>query len=136
MDVMEGLEERLNETERRAMEVVQRLEQLDSLQQSLAGAGRGLEEANANISELAAATRAAVETLNGALAAFRESLEVLQRSDPARIEAELGRIREKLGVVDELSTEMRSTRSAVEDLSKRSVINQIFGRGGKARTKP
>ena len=136
MDVMEGLEERLNETERRAMEVVQRLEQLDSLQQSLAGAGRGLEEANANISELAAATRAAVESLNGALAAFRESLEVLQRSDPARIEAELGRIREKLGVVDELSTEMRSTRSAVEDLSKRSVINQIFGRGGKARTKP
>ena len=54
MDVMEGLEERLNETERRAMEVVQRLEQLDSLQQSLAGAGRGLEEANANISQLAA----------------------------------------------------------------------------------
>ena len=136
MDVMEGLEERLNETERRAMEVVQRLEQLDSLQQSLAGAGRGLEEANANISELAVSTRAAVESLNGALAAFRESLEVLQRSDPARIEAELGQIRERLAVLDELSAEVRGTRTAVEALSKRSVINQIFGRGGKARTKP
>lgn len=133
MDVMEGLEERLNETERRAMEVVQRLEQLDSLQQSLAGAGRGLEEANANIAQLAASTRAA---LNGALAAFREALELLGRSDPARIEAELGQIRERLAVLDELSAEVRGTRTAVEALSKRSVINQIFGRGGKARTKP
>lgn len=134
--MMDGLEERLKETERRAREVVQRLEQLDSLQQSLAGAGRRLEEANANISKLAAASTGAVESLNAALAAFREALEVLQRYDPARIEAELGKIREKLAALDELSAEVRSTRTSVEELSKRSIIDQILGRGGKAGAKP
>ena len=133
MDVMEGLEERLNETERRAMEVVQRLEQLDSLQQSLAGAGRGLEEANANISELAAATRAAVESLNGALAAFREALELLNRSDPAQATETLARIEAEQGRIAE---EMRSTREVVERVAQRSIIDQILGRGRKAGPRP
>ena len=133
MDVMEGLEERLNETERRAMEVVQRLEQLDSLQQSLAGAGRGLEEANANISELAAATRAAVESLNGALAAFREALEALNRSDPAQATETLARIEAEQARIAE---EMRGTREVVERVAQRSIIDQILGRGRKAGPRP
>ncbi len=133
MDVMEGLEERLNETERRAMEVVQRLEQLDSLQQSLASAGRGLEEANANISQLAASTRAAVESLNGALAAFREALEVLNRSDPAQATETLARIEAEQARIAE---EMRGTREVVERVAQRSIIDQILGRGRKAGPRP
>ena len=135
MDVVEDLQERLSETERRAIEVVQRLEQFDALQQSLADAGRGLGEANANISELASASRATIESLNSALSAFRKAVELLQRSDPAqvgeklvRIEEELGRITGKLGTVDDLASEIRGTRDNVERLSRRSMIDRIFGR--------
>ena len=84
MDVMEELMDRLVETERRAMEVIRRLDRLDSVQQSLVDAGRGLGEASANITDLAAGTREAVESLNSALASFREAVEVLHRSDPAQ----------------------------------------------------
>ena len=134
MDIMEDLQDRLSETEQRASEVVQRLEELDSLQQSLANAGRGLGEASDNVSSLAAATRTAIESLNSTLSAFREAVEVIQRSDPAlvrekleRNEEELGRINEKLVVLDELSSEIQNTRNAVERLSQRSILNQIFG---------
>ena len=139
MDIMEDLQERLNETERRAIEVVRRLEELDALQQSLANAGRGLGEASDNVSALAAATRTAIESLNSTLITFREAVEVFQRSDPglvreklAGIEEELGRITEKLLILDELSPEIRSTRNAVERLSQRSIFNQIFGGTRKA----
>ena len=143
MDVMDAIHERLNETERRAGEVVQRLEQLDSLQQSLAESGRGLDEANSNVSNLAAATRTAVESLNETLVAFRDAVEVIRRSDPAavretlaRIEAEIGRINARVAVVDELASELRSTREdtkeliedAVERLSRQTIIGRIFGR--------
>ena len=143
MDVMDAIHERLNETERRAGEVVQRLEQLDSLQQSLAESGRGLDEANSNVSNLAAATRTAVESLNETLVAFRDAVEVIRRSDPAavretlaRIEAEIGRINARVAVVDELASELRSTRKdtkeliedAVERLSRQTIIGRIFGR--------
>ena len=136
---MEDLQERLSETERRAIEVVQRLEELDALQQSLANAGRGLGEASDNVSALAAATRTAIESLNSTLSAFREAVEVIQRSDPALVreklesnEEELGRITEKLAILDELSSDIQSTRNAVESLSQRSIVNQIFGGTRKA----
>ena len=154
MDVMEDIHERLRETERRAGEVVQHLEQLGSLQQSLAGAGRGLDEANGKMSELAAATRTAVQSLNETVLAFRDAVEVIRRSDPAavretlaRVEAEIGRINAKLTVVDELATELRDIRKtlvdtaknsdrkteelverAVDRLSQQTMIDRIFGR--------
>ena len=132
MDVMEELMERLGETERRATEVIQRLDRSDSVQQSMVDAGRGLGEASANITDLAIATRAAVESLNSALSAFREAVEVLHRSDPAQAREALSRIEAEQARITE---EMRSTRDAVEDLAQRSIINQIFGgsrkRGGK-----
>lgn len=154
MDVMDDIRDRLNETERRAGEVVSRLEQLDSLQRSFADAGRGLDEANANVTSLAAATRTAVELLNETLLAFRDAIEVIQRSDPAavreslaRIEAEIGRISAKLAVVDDLASELQDTRKtiaqtaqsseretrrvvedAVERLSRQTVFDRIFGR--------
>ena len=135
MDIMEELQGRLDETERRAAEVVRRLEQFDVLQQSLANAGRGLVEANANVSALASVARAAVDSLNSVLAEFRRAVELLQATDPAlignkliRVEQQLNVITEKLGVVDELSSEIRGTRIAVERLSRRSIIDKIFGR--------
>ncbi len=135
MDIMEELQGRLDETERRAAEVVRRLEQFDVLQQSLANAGRGLVEANANVSDLASVARAAVDSLNSVLAEFRRAVELLQATDPAlignkliKVEQQLNVITEKLGVVDELSAEIRGTRIAVERLSRRSIIDKIFGR--------
>jgi prefoldin subunit 5 len=154
MDITDDIYERLSETERRAGEVVQHLEQLDSLQQSLADAGRGLDEVNANVSNLAAATRTTVESLNETLVAFREAVEVIRRSDPAavretlaRIEAEIGRINAKLGVLDELAPELQSTRKTIADtaknsnqetkklvedavgrLSRQTIIDRVFGR--------
>ena len=143
MDVMDDIRERLNETERRASKVVQHLEQLDSLQQSLADAGRGLDEANSNVSNLAAATRTVVESLNETLVAFRDAVEVIRRSDPvavretlARIEAEIGRINTRLAVADKLASELQSTRKetkevvedAVERLSRQTIVDRILGR--------
>ena len=51
-----------------------------------------------------------------------------QALGPARIEGEFGQIRER-GTSDELSAEMRRTRTALEDLLKRSIADQISGRG-------
>lgn len=127
MDVMDDIHDRLNETERRAGEIVSRLEQLDSLQRSFADAGRGLEEANANVTSLVAATRTVVESLNETLLAFRDAVEVIQRSDPAevrgslaRIEAEIGRINTKLAVVDDLASELRTTRKTIAQTAQSS----------------
>lgn len=154
MDVMDDIHERLRETERRAGEVVRHLEQLDSLQQSLDNAGQGLENANTNIAGLAAATTAAVESLNETLVAFRDAVDVIRQSEPAavrealaRIEAEIGRIHAKLRAFDELAAELQGTRKtitelvqgsrgeteklledAVERLSRQTVIDRVFGR--------
>ena len=133
MDVMKELMDRLGETERRAMEVVQRLDRLDSVQESLVDAGRGLGEASANISDLAAATKSAVESLNSALSAFREAVEILHRSDPAQARRILSKIEAEQTRIAE---EIRSTRDAVEDLTQRSIINQIFGGTRKPRARP
>ena len=120
MDVMDDIHERLNETERRAGEVVSRLEQLDSLQQLLADAGRGLNGANANVVNLVASTRVAVESLNETLLAFREAIAVIRRSDPAAvresltgIKAEISQINAKLGVVEDLASEIQNTRMTI-----------------------
>ena len=135
MDILEELQERLGETERRAAEVVRRLEQYDDLQQSLAKAGTGLGEANANISDLASAAGAAVKSLNSVLAEFQSAVELLRATDPeligdrlSKVEQQLNGITEKLGVVDELSSEIRSTRVEVERLSRRSIFDKVFRR--------
>ena len=133
MDVMEELMDRLGETERRAKEVIQRLDRLDSVQESLVDAGRGLGEASGNVSDLAAATKGAVESLNSALSAFREAVEVLHRSDPAQARETLSRMEEEQARISE---EMGSIRGAVEELAQRSIINQIFGGSRKSGTKP
>ena len=135
MHILEELQVRLDETERRATDVVQRLEKFDALQHSLSNAGRGLGEANAIVSDLASVARDAIESLNSALSAFQSAVELLQRTEPLQvgerltaIEEALAQINEKLGVVDELSSDIRSTRDAVDRLSRRSLIDKIFGR--------
>ncbi|MDE3001232.1 MAG: hypothetical protein OXU79_19315 [Gemmatimonadota bacterium] len=135
MDILEELQERLGETERRAAEVVRRLEQFDELQKSLAKAGTGLGEANANILDLASVARTAIESLNCVLVEFRSAVETLQATDPAligekllKVEQQLDRLTKKLGVVEELSSEIRSTRVEVERLSQRSIFDRIFRR--------
>ena len=109
-----------------------------ALQHSLANAGRGLGEANAIVSDLVSVARDAIESLNSALSAFQNAVELLQRTEPLQvderlqaIEEALARITEKLGVVDELSSDIRNTRKAVERLSRRSIFHKIFGRNAE-----
>lgn len=154
MNMMDEVLERLNETERRAGEVVSHLEQLEPIQRSLADTEQGLKKTNANVQSVADATRKAVEALKETLIAFRDAIEMIRRSDPAavreslaRIEAEVGRIGAKLAVVDDLASELKDVRrtvvrtaessdretkrlieDAVERLSSQTVADRIFGR--------
>lgn len=84
MSLLADIEDRFGETESRINAVVQHLERLGSLEQSLDDAGRGLGEASSNIGNLAVSTRTAIESLTGTLDALRQAVEVLRRADPAR----------------------------------------------------
>ena len=84
MSLLADIEERFGETESRINAVVQHLERLAPLEQSLDDAGRGLGEASSNIGNLAVSTRMAIESLNGTLDALRQAVEALRRADPAR----------------------------------------------------
>lgn len=127
MKIMDDIHERLVETEGRANEVVQRLEQFDALQKSLQNAGQGLDSANTNIVGLTAAAKAAVESLNETLDAFRKAVETVQQFDPAavkdtfaRIEAEIGKVNAKLGALDELASELQDARKALADTARKN----------------
>ena len=92
MSLLVDIEDRFGETENRINAVVQHLERLGALEQSLDDAGRGLGEASSNIGNLAVSTRVAIESLNGTLDALRQAVEVLRRADPARTNEMIAKI--------------------------------------------
>ena len=92
MSLLADIEDRFGETESRINAVVQHLERLGSLEQSLDDAGRGLGEASSNIGSLAGSTRVAIESLNGTLDALRQVVEILRRADPARTNEMIAKI--------------------------------------------
>ena len=96
MNLMADLNERIAEIENRIIDLVQRLEGLASLEESLDASRRGLGEASTNIGNLVDTTKAAIESLNSMLITFREAVEVLQRSDPARTIEAVSRVEAQL----------------------------------------
>ena len=92
MSLLADIEERFGETESRINAMVQHLEHLAPLEQSLDDAGRGLGEASSNIGNLAVSTKTAIESLNGTLDALRQAVEALRRADPARTNETIARI--------------------------------------------
>ena len=128
MNTMDEIVERLNETERRAGEVVSRLERLDAVQRSLADAGQGLAKTNAAVTKVANATKRAVDTLNQAVLSFRKATEAIDA---------------KLAVVDDLASRIeelqktvgrsdgkteRLIEDAVERLSRQTLADRVLGR--------
>ncbi len=92
MSVLKDVEGRLTEAESQAADLIRRLEGLKSLEQSLGAAVQGLDKASANIGEFASEAGTAAKSLNETLAALRQAVEILQRSDPAKIHEELTKI--------------------------------------------
>ena len=122
MNVMDDISERLNETERRASDIVSRLERLNSVRGSLSDAAEGLDKANENVVKVAAAIKDAVDALTETVVALREAVNVIQRSHPAaveeslaRTEAEIGRMSTKLAAVDELRAELKVMRETIPE---------------------
>lgn len=115
MSLLADIEERFGETESRINAVVQHLERLGSLEQSLDDAGRGLGEAAANIGSLAVSTRTAIESLNGALDALRQAVEVLRRADPARTNEMIAKIGTQIEGIGDRTTRFESDSSVFRD---------------------
>lgn len=137
MSLLEDIEDRFGETESRINAVVQHLERLGSLEQSLDGAGRGLGEASKNIGNLAVSTRTAVESLNGTLDALRQAVEVLQRSDPARTSEVIAKIGTEIEGIGDRTARFESDSTVFRDrlLSEISgVTSQISDESQETRT--
>ncbi len=96
MSVMSVLEQQLTDTEKRIGALVRRLEAHGELEESLAQAGNGISQANEEMRQLASSTRAVIESLEGVLAAFREAVEILRRSDPTRTTEAVERVERRL----------------------------------------
>ena len=116
MSLLASIEERLGETEGRINAVVQHLERLPPLEQSLDDAGRGLGEASSHIGDLAVSTRTAIESLSGALDALRQAVEALKRADPARTNEAI----EKIGIqVEVIGSQLARFESDSRELGER-----------------
>ncbi len=103
MDVMEAIAARIRETENRAVRVVQDLERLGTLQESLGSAKSGLVDASKGVANLASAANDVVKSLCDAARALRETVDMVRKSDPElvkdaleRTEAQSGRMSEQL----------------------------------------
>jgi len=114
MGVLDELEGKLSEAEGRVADLVSRLEKLGSLEQRLREAGQGLGEASGNVARLAAATGASATSLQSALAAFREAVDVLRRSDPARIVDGIAGVERRIETLARETTKINASTDALE----------------------
>lgn len=128
MSVLADIEERLVETKNRISGLVQHLERLGSLEQSLDDAGRGVSEASTNIGNLAASTKIAMESLNGILVVLRQAVEVIQHSDPARTNEAIGKIGAQL---EDIANQTAKIESGTTEFQKQfsittsSIVSEI-----------
>ena len=137
MSLLADIEDRFGETESRINAVVQHLERMRSLEQSLDDAGRGLGEASSNIGNLAVSTRTAVESLTGTLDALREAVEVLRRADPARTNEAIATIGTGIEGIDDRTARFESDSKVFRDrlLSELAgTASQLSDESRKTRT--
>lgn len=96
MSVLSELEKRLAENEERIDALIQHLEEHAELEDSLRSAGGGLKEANAEVRRLAESAKVANESLAAILTSFRDAVEILRKSDPARATEAVTGVTERL----------------------------------------
>lgn len=85
----EELQSQLQNTEERINELVQNIEQWRDLEQSFEQASNGLDQAGANIGELAKAAESAAQSHQKVVELLRGAVNVLERSNPDRVHENL-----------------------------------------------
>ena len=96
MSVLSELEKRLAANEERIDALIQHLEKHAKLEDSLRSVGGGLKEANAEVRRLAESAKVANESLTAILTSFRDTVEILRKSDPARATEAVAGVTERL----------------------------------------
>ena len=111
MSVLAELEKRLEENEKRIVELIQHLERQHSLEQSFDDTRQKLGEAGNNIGDLAASTRVAIESLQTVLRAFQSAVGILQHADPAQATEAVARIEGQIEASD------REVKKVIEEVA-------------------
>ena len=153
MSTMDGVIERLDETEKQAGEVLRQLEEAESLHKSLAETRNGLEAVARDVQGLITATRKGLDTLAQAVTTFKTATETIQRSDPGAITAALKTMENQIaaiagempaiGQIRAEITELKGTvaraasenedrtramiENAIEELSGQSLMDRVRG---------
>ncbi len=161
MGTMQQVIERLDETEKKAGDVIRQLEEAESLHESLDEARKGLEALAREVKELIMTTRKGVDRLSEAVTAFKSATETIQQSDPGVITAALRTMETRIEVIaSEVSaiTEIKAevtglketvartasvnekrTRAmidnAVDEVSGQSLMDRVLGTRRSAKTK-
>ena len=99
MGTMEEVIERLDETEKKASEVIRQLEEAESLHKSLDETRKGLEALAREVKKLITTTRKGVDKLSQAVTAFKTATETIQHSDPGVITAALRTMETRIEVI-------------------------------------
>ena len=89
MGTMEQVIERLDETQKKAGEVIRQLEEAESLHKSLDKTRKGLDALAREVNKLITSTRKGVDKLSQGVTAFKAATATIQQSDPAVIAATL-----------------------------------------------
>lgn len=161
MGTMQEVVERLDETEKKAGEVIRQLEEAESLHKSLDETRKGLIALAHDVGELITITRKGVDELSDAVTAFRTVTETIQQSDTnvvatalktmeTRMEAIAGEIcaiteiKTEVGELKEMVTRTAAANekrtqamidNAVEEVSGQSLMGRVLGTRRKAKAK-
>ena len=149
MDTMEQVIERLDETEKKAGDVIRRLEEAEDLHKSLDESRKGLEVLAVEVKKLITTTRKGVDDLGEVVTALKTATETIQQSDPGVItatlrtmEARIETIAGEVSAITEIKADMAGleerTRAmignAVDEISGQSLMDRV--RGTRRNTKP
>ena len=96
MELLTDLEARLRNIEKRAIELVQNLEEQSTIEQSLIEARSSLSDTSNSVGRLIDSTKSATDSLQALLSEFRTVVRVLQDADPARAHEAIIRLEEHL----------------------------------------
>lgn len=96
MSVLQELEKRLAENEKRIAALIQHLEDHAELEESLRASGSGLKETNTAVRYLVESAKVTNDSLADVLASFRDAVAILKKSDPARATEAVARVEERL----------------------------------------
>lgn len=161
MGTMEQVIERLDETEKKAVEVIRQLEEAESLHKALDETRKGLEALAHEVKTLITTTRKGVDELSEAVTAFKTATETIQQSDPGVItaalrtlEARIEAMASEVSAITEIKVELTELRetvarsasvneertramidNAVDEVSGQSLMDRVLGKRRKAGVK-